>query len=144
MKLEWFSGLYGRKIKVSEDAYSSVHLVLSLLGLAFVLFVETSGTLYRLDIIPVCDITGIYIFIISDISPNIDFHRAPATGVACRQGMLTPPDTWSFPTLRLAYVLMSRPVSPELVLFPDFWVSNIPRYFCFPFPPIIKKRSYHG
>ena len=26
---------------------------------------------------------------------------------------------------------MSRPISPELVLFPDFWVSNIPRYFCF-------------
>ena len=26
---------------------------------------------------------------------------------------------------------MSSPISPELVLFPDFWVSNIPRYFCF-------------
>ena len=25
---------------------------------------------------------------------------------------------------------MLRPISPELVLFPDFWVSNIPRYFC--------------
>ena len=24
---------------------------------------------------------------------------------------------------------MLRPISPELVLFPDFWVSNIPRYF---------------
>ena len=25
---------------------------------------------------------------------------------------------------------LSRPISPEFVLFPDFWVSNIPRYFC--------------
>ena len=24
-----------------------------------------------------------------------------------------------------------RPISPELVLFLDFWVSNIPRSFCF-------------
>ena len=45
------------------DAYSSEHLVLSLLGLAFVLLVETSNALYRLDIIPVCDIiTGRNIF----------------------------------------------------------------------------------
>ena len=27
--------------------------------------------------------------------------------------------------------LMLNPISHELVLFPDFWVSNIPRYFCF-------------
>ena len=40
----------------TEDAYSSGHLVLSLLGLAFVLLVETSDILYRLDIIPLCDI----------------------------------------------------------------------------------------
>ena len=33
--------------------------------------------------------------------------------------------------LGLASVLMLRPISPELVLFLDFWVSNIPRYFCF-------------
>ena len=25
--------------------------------------------------------------------------------------------------------LMSRPISPEFVMFPDFWVSNIPRHF---------------
>ena len=42
-----------------------------------------------------------------------------------------PWDTWSCPILGLASVLMSRPISPDLVLFPDFWVSNIPRYFCF-------------
>ena len=39
------------------------HLVLSLLGLAFVILVETSDTLYRLDIIPICDIIiGLDIF----------------------------------------------------------------------------------
>ena len=36
------------------------------------------------------------------------FHRTYATGVACQQRMLTPPDTWSCPTLGLACVLMSR------------------------------------
>ena len=52
-------------------------------------------------------------------------------GTTCQQRTLTPPDTWSCPTLGLACVLLSRPISPELVLFPGFWVSNIPRYFCF-------------
>ena len=59
------------------------------------------------------------------------FHRTYATGAACQQRTLTPPDTWSCPTLGLACVLMSRPISPELVLSPDFWISNIPRYFSF-------------
>ena len=59
------------------------------------------------------------------------FHRTYATGAACQQRTLTPPDTWSCPTLGLACVLMSRPISPELVLTPDFWISNIPRYFSF-------------
>ena len=59
------------------------------------------------------------------------FHRTYATGVACQQRTLTPPDTWSCPTLGLACVLMSRPISPELVLSPDFWISNTPRYFSF-------------
>ena len=69
----------------------------------------------------------------SEISPDIGFHRASATGVACRQGTLTPPDTWSCPTLGLAWVLMSRPISPEFVLSPDLWISNTPRYFSFAF-----------
>ena len=43
-----------------------------------------------------------------------------ATGVACRQGTLTPPDTWSCPNLGFASVLMLRPISPEFVLSPDF------------------------
>ena len=59
------------------------------------------------------------------------FHRTYATGAACQQRTLTPPDTWSCPTLGLACVLMSRPISPELVLSPDFRISNTPRYFSF-------------
>ena len=51
----------------------------------------------------------------------LGFHRTYATGAACQQRTLTPPDTWSCPTLGLACVLMSRPISPELVLSPDFW-----------------------
>ena len=61
------------------------------------------------------------------------FHRTYATGAACQQRTLTPPDTWSCPTLGLACVLMSRPISPELVFSPDFWISNTPRYFSFAF-----------
>ena len=69
------------------DAYSSGHLVLSLLGLAFVLLVETSDILYRIDITCILDcdiITGLNIITESDISPNIGFHGASATGVACQ------------------------------------------------------------
>ena len=62
---------------------------------------------------------------------NIGFHRASATGVACRQGTVTPPDTWSCPTLGLAYVLMSRPISPDLVLFPDFFSLELPSLLLF-------------
>ena len=42
-------------------------------------------------------------------------------------------EMFSCPTLGLASALMLRPMSPELVFFPDFRVSNIPRYFCFCF-----------
>ena len=66
------------------------------------------------------------------------FHRTFATGAACQQRTLTPPDTWSCPTLGLASVLMLRPISPELVLSPHFWVSNIPRYFRFCSEPYSK------
>ena len=48
------------------------------------------------------------------------YYNEYATGAACQQRTLTPPDTWSCPTLGLACVLMSRPISPELVLSPDF------------------------
>ena len=63
--------------------------------------------------------------------PNKGSHGAFATGLACRMGTLTPPDTLFCPTFGLACVLMSRQIFPELVLFPNFWVSNFPRYFCF-------------
>ena len=52
--------------------------------------------------------------------PLSGFHRTHATGEACQQRTLTPPDTWSCPSLGLAYVPMSRPIFPELVLSPDF------------------------
>ena len=61
------------------------------------------------------------------------FHGTFATGAACQQRTLTLLDNWCGPILGLANVLMLRPISPELVLFPDFWVSNIPRHFCFSF-----------
>ena len=59
------------------------------------------------------------------------FHRAFATDAACLQRTLTPMDTCSCHTFGLACVLMLRPISPELVLFPDFWASTTPRFFCF-------------
>ena len=82
--------------------------------------------------------TNIWPLLIWTLLPNLTFylivqcfHRTYATGAACQQRTLTPPDTWSCPTLGLACVLMSRPISPELVLSPDFWISNTPRYFSF-------------
>ena len=58
--------------------------------------------------------------------PNLTFYlivqgfpRTYSTGAAYQQRTLSPPDTWSYPTLGLACVLMSRPISPALVLFPE-------------------------
>ena len=71
--------------------------------------------------------TNFWPLLIWTLLPNLTFylivqgfHRTYATGAACQQRTLTPPDTWSCPTLGLACVLMSRPVSPELVLSPTF------------------------
>ena len=84
--------------------------------------------------------TNFWPLLIWTLLPNLTFylivqgfHRTYATGAACQQRTLTPPDTWSCHTLGLACVLMSRPISPEPVLSPDFWISNIPRYFSFAF-----------
>ena len=85
------------------------------------------------------DITQIFdTYLIWTLLPNLTFylivwgfHRTFAMDAACQQRTLTPPETWSCPTLGLACVSMSRPISPVLGLFPDFWVSNIPRCFCF-------------
>ena len=120
----------------TEDAYSSGHLVLSHLGFANVLLLRPLTQSY---ITPVYD-TFPWLDFIPNLTLllNTGFHRASATGVACRQGALTPPDTWSCPTLGLACVLMSRPITPELVLSPDFWISNTPRYFSFAFNKLRK------
>ena len=80
-----------------------------------------------------------YPLLIWTLLPNLTFylivwgfHRTFATGATCQQRTLTPPDTWSCPTLGLACVLMLRPISPEhVIFFPDFWVSNITRYYSF-------------
>ena len=102
----------------------SGHLVLSHLGFAFVHQIETT--------LPNCDAYRIWHSPKFTLPTWRGFNRIYATGVACQQGTLTPPDTWSCPTLGLACVLMLRPISPELVLSPDFWISNTPRYFSFP------------
>ena len=59
--------------------------------------------------------------------PNLTFtliarglHRTFATGAACNQRTLIHLNTWSYPTLGLACVVMLRPISPELVLFRTF------------------------
>ena len=82
--------------------------------------------------------TNFWPLLIWTLLPNLTFYlivqgfpRTYATGAACQQRTLTPPDTWSCPTLGLACVLMSRPIPPELVLSPDFWISNTPRYLSF-------------
>ena len=82
------------------------------------------------------------LLLISALLPNLTFypivrgfHRTIAPGAACQQRTLTPPVTWSCPTLGLTCVLMLKPISPELVLFPDVWVSNICR-FCFVCKPL--------
>ena len=52
--------------------------------------------------------------------PNLNFYlieqgflRTFSTGATCQQRTLTPHDTWSWPTLGLASVLMLRPISSE-------------------------------
>ena len=90
---------------------------------------ETSDTLYRLDITPVCDfIIGLNIFywIRHFISPNIGFHRASATGVdmptgdAYSSGHLVPSH------LGLTYVpLVDTNSFPELVIiFSDYAIRT--------------------
>ena len=116
----------------TEDAYSSGHLVLSQLGFANVLLLRPLTLNHTIH--PFMTLYPDLTFTEFDIT-EYRFPGAFATGVACRQGTLTPPDTRSCPTLGLACVLMSRPISPELVLSPDLWISNTPRYFSFALQP---------
>ena len=98
-------------------------------------YILYSDTLHWWDITPIFDPLLIWTLL-----PNLTFylivwsyHRIFATGAACQQRTLTPHDTWFCPTFGLACVLISRQVSPELVLFPDFefrtslGTENIPR-----------------
>ena len=64
----------------------------------------------------------------SDFVPNSnfyrilsDFHRTFATGVACRQGTLTPPDTWSRPFgTCICSTCWDQSFSKLVVIFPDY------------------------
>ena len=64
----------------------------------------------------------------SDFVPNSTyyrilsgFHRTFATGVACRQGTLTPPDTWSRPFgTCICSICWDQSFSELVVLFPDY------------------------
>ena len=109
------------------DAYSSGHLVPSLWDLH--MFYVLRPILFR-----TCRyFTGLcssniprYFLDFAFYQIAWSLHRRVATGAACQERTLTPPDTWSCRALGLACVLILRPISPQLVLFPDFWVSNIP------------------
>ena len=67
----------------------------------------------------------------SDFVPNSnritsDFHKTFATGVACRQGTLTPPDTWSRPFgTCICSICWDQSFFELFVIFPDYalWIS---------------------
>ena len=72
------------------------------------------------------------------------FHGTLATSVACQQRTLTPPDTWSYPTLGLACILMLRPISPEHVLFPDSeFRTSLGTLFCLEYSLRIHESLYN-
>ena len=71
----------------------------------------------------------------SDFVPNSTFyrilsgfHRTYATGVACRQGTLTPPNTWSFGTC-ICSTCWDQSFFRTCRYFSGLCSSNIPRYF---------------
>ena len=60
---------------------------------------------------------------------NISFHGASATGVICRQGTLTPPDTWSRPNWGLHMFCLLK-YQKRLLLrclhhFKSDWINNM-------------------
>ena len=57
------------------------------------------------------------------------FNRTFATGVACWQGTLTPPDTRSRPIWDLHMFYLLNPFPEIVVIFSGLFTSNIPRYF---------------
>ena len=83
-------------------------------------FVETTGT--QSYITPVYD-TFPWLDSLLNLTLllNIGFHRPSATGVACRQGTLTPPDTWSRPFgTCMCSTCWDQSFSELVVIFPDY------------------------
>ena len=82
--------------------------------------------LTELDSFPWIDITNSWHFPWSDsllnlTSLNIGFHWASATGVACWQGTLTPPDTWSRPFgTCICSTCWDQSFSELVVILPDY------------------------
>ena len=157
MRNKTIDHLQGVRMQI-DDANYSAHLGLSYLGLRCVLMSRTSlswtclvSWLWILNSVLLFCFGSVHKY--GDVYTNTNtfhdddwelivqgFHRAYATGAACQQRTLTPPDTWSCPTFGLSCVLMSRSICPELVLSPDFWISNILRYFSFAFKHVIWAR----
>ena len=82
------------------------------------------------------DFTPILILLlISTLLPNLTFYlivrgfpRTFATVATCQQRTLTPPDTWSCPTLDLAGVLMLRPI---------YWTCLVSGLLSFEHPSVL-------
>ena len=83
-------------------------------------FVETTDT--RLYITPVYDTFSWLDFLPNlTLLLNIGFHGASATGVACRQGTLTPPDTRSRPFgTCICSTCWDQSFSELVVILPDY------------------------
>ena len=87
------------------------------------------GMVYLLISYQNCFYTSLWHFPRLDVLPtltlllNIGFHRASATGVACRQGTLTPPDTWSRPFgTCICSACWDQSFSELVVILPDYAV----------------------
>ena len=126
--------LYGCGMSI-EDAYSYGHLVLSHFGTCMRSNVETNLSW-------TCLVSGPLNFehpsvLLYCLIPNSTFyrilsgfHRTFATGVACLEGTLTPPDTWSRPLgTSICSTCCDQPFSELVVIFTGLCSSNIPRYF---------------
>ena len=138
------------------EAHSSRHLVLSHLGFAYDLLVETNETFHQSDFLPFHEswlfneewslfwnLSSIRLFtnwwLCNRILPHykiwlfyqiLGFHWAFAAGVARQQETLTPPDTWSRSIWVLhMFYLLRLSFSQTCCDFSGLSTSNIPRYF---------------
>ena len=139
---------------LTRHSYSSGHLILSHFGIckrSFVEAIETQSyitppihdslpdfTSYQIDSFPGFDTTiscpyTWFEFLLNLTWLNIGFHESFAMDVACQQGTLTPPDTWSRPIWDLHMFYLLRPI-----LFPTLYFSrtihfkhpSVPSQFC--------------